>query len=46
MAFIGILLGMSASILMQTILATVLPQVVHELGGAQHAIQTQLFHWT
>lgn len=35
MAFIGILLGMSASIMMQTILATVLPQVVRELGGAQ-----------
>ncbi|HBV88652.1 MAG TPA: hypothetical protein DEF42_18890 [Desulfosporosinus sp.] len=35
MAFIGILLGMSASIMMQTILATVLPQVVGELGGAQ-----------
>jgi len=35
MAFIGILLGMSASIMMQTILATVLPQVVRELGNAQ-----------
>lgn len=35
MAFIGILLGMSASIMMQTILATVLPQVVRELGGGE-----------
>lgn len=34
-AFTGILLGMAASVMMQTILATVLPNVVKELGGVQ-----------
>lgn len=33
-AFAGILLGMVSSIIMQTILATVLPGVVKDLGGA------------
>ncbi len=33
-AFTGILLGMVSSIIMQTILATVLPGVVKDLGGA------------
>ncbi len=34
MTFTGILLGMVASILMQTVLATVLPDIAKELGGA------------
>jgi len=32
-AFTGILLGLVSSIIMQTILATVLPSVVEDLGG-------------
>ncbi|MDT3699807.1 MAG: MFS transporter [Thermincola sp.] len=39
LAFLGVLLGMSSSIMMQTILATVLPVVSKDLGG------THLYSW-